>query len=334
MRIFLKRSRKALIWFGGGLLALYIIFWIFSLKVYDPELGVSYSPQYARFLGLDAEKTLDAILSDLRPESIRLAVPWSEVERERGTFDFSEIDMMIEKAGASGAHVVLTVGQKVPRWPECYIPAWAGALPQEEKKQALLWYVNETVSRYRDNPTIELWQAGNEPYITFPFGECSLYDIDAVDDEIALIRELDTTREIVVTDSGELSTFRKASFGGDILGTTIYRTIRVKAGLVARYDWIPPAFYKFRARLWGNGYERFFVSELQAEPWYQGDIPTSVGEFAGDETFSNKRFIQNVAYAKRTGASRIYLWGVEWWYFMKERAGDNSYWETAKGVFR
>jgi len=99
------------------LLIIYAGLWVFSFKKYDVELGISYSPQYARFLGLDSGETLDAILSDLKPATIRLAVPWSETEATKGTYDFAEIDEMIKKVGDSGARIILTIGQKVPRLP-------------------------------------------------------------------------------------------------------------------------------------------------------------------------------------------------------------------------
>lgn len=312
----------------------YAFMWAFSFNQYDTELGISYSPGYAQYLGLNSNETFDAILSDLHPSTIRLAAPWRIVEPENGVYDFTEIDSMIRKAGASGAKVVLTVGQKVPRWPECFIPSWAAALGRDEKKAMLMKYVEKTIRRYKDNPTIELWQAENEPFINFPFGECDAYERSFVEDEIALIRKLDPSRQIVVTDSGEVSTYQHASSAGDILGTTLYRTVRVSGAWVLRYDWLPPAYYKMRARLWGNDEQHFFVSELQAEPWFEGDIPKDKAALANDKTFNPERFVSNVEYAKKAGASRTYLWGAEWWYFMKTKQGDARYWDVAKDLFK
>ncbi len=318
----------------GGLVVVYALMWIGSLKTYPTDFGISFSPEYARSLGLDAQETFDAILEDLKPTTVRLAVPWNKVEPEQGVFDYAEVDRLLEKAGTAGSKVVLTVGQKVPRWPECYIPTWAAALPKEEQEQQLLNYVATTINRYKDNPAIELWQAENEAFINFPFGECDAFDRDSVTKEIALIRQLDPTRQIVTTDSGELSTYRVASREGDILGTTLYRTTRVSGGFIVRYDWLPPAFYKLKARLWGNDYEHFFVSELQAEPWFEGGMPSTLEGFMKEKTFSPERFRENIAYAHRVGASRVYLWGAEWWYFMKTKIGDSRYWEVAEELFQ
>ena len=312
----------------------YSFLWVFSFKTYDMTLGISYSPDYARYLGIDHREIFDAILNDLHPASIRLAAPWSKVESSQGAFDFSEIDDMIAKAGAAGSKVVLTVGQKVPRWPECYIPSWAAELGTGEKKVAVLNYMEKTVSHYKNNPTVELWQVENEPFINFPFGECEAYERSFVPEEIALVKKLDPSRQIVVTDSGEISTYHEAAMSGDILGSTLYRTVRVGGDWVFRYDWLPPAYYKMRAQLWGKDPAHFFISELQSEPWFEGDIPKDREILAKDKTFDPKRFTGNVEYARKTGASRTYLWGVEWWYYMKVKIGDDRYWDTAKEVFR
>lgn len=303
----------------------YGAFWLFSFRHYDVTFGVSYSPQHAKYLGFSHDEVYDAILNELKPETIRLAVPWSQVEALDDSYDYEEIDEMLSKVLNTDTKVVLTIGQKVPRWPECYIPSWVAGLSEEKRKEELLEYVRATVSRYKEHPSIEYWQVENEPFIRFPFGECAYFELDSVEDEIKLVKELDPKRLVIVTDSGELSTYRRPSWMGDVLGTTVYRTVRT-FGLVVQYDWLPAAFYKSRARLWGNDQEHFFISELQAEPWFKGDVSVE------QDTFSVKRFDQNIEYAKKVGASRAYLWGVEWWYFMKEKGGDSGYWEKAKEV--
>ncbi|MFA4931278.1 MAG: hypothetical protein WC570_05445 [Patescibacteria group bacterium] len=42
------------------------------------------------------------------------------------------------------------------------------------------------------------------------------------------------------------------------------------------------------------------------------------------------RLEKNFDYASRVGFSRAYLWGVEWWYWMKETNNDPSFWEAVK----
>jgi len=39
-----------------------------------------------------------------------------------------------------------------------------------------------------------------------------------------------------------------------------------------------------------------------------------------------------VAYARRTGAERIYLWGAEWWLYQEHRFGDGQWLEAARAA--
>jgi len=39
-----------------------------------------------------------------------------------------------------------------------------------------------------------------------------------------------------------------------------------------------------------------------------------------------------VSFAKKTGFARQYMWGAEWWYWMKKE-GHNEYWEYGKTIF-
>jgi hypothetical protein len=36
-------------------------------------------------------------------------------------------------------------------------------------------------------------------------------------------------------------------------------------------------------------------------------------------------FRDDIDYARRTGADRVYLWGAEWWLFMREKYGDETW---------
>jgi hypothetical protein len=314
-------------------IVLYSILWMLSSKKYEVKYGISFSHEYAQYLGLDPREVYESILSDLKPDLLRLAVPWSEVERVRGVYDFSNIDYFISRSQKANAKVILVVGQKVPRWPECYIPEWTKTLTKEEHQKAVLEYVEVTVERYKNNSAIEYWQIENEPFIRFPFGECELFDKEVVHDEVELVKKLDPSREVVITDSGEMSTWRRSSFLGDVLGTTLYRTTRTFGGLIFSYDWLPPAFYKLKARLWGNTEQNFFVSELQAEPWFVDGTTPQTADYSLEKTFSPERFAQNIEYSQKVGASRVYLWGAEWWYFMKAKKADTRYWDYAKELF-
>ncbi len=311
-------------------LLIFILLWAFSFKKYDVDFGVSFSPEYAQSLGLDWRETYEAILDDLKPQYIRLAVPWSLVERNDGQYSYDDIDYLMNQAQSHNAKVVLTIGQKIPRWPECFIPDWTYSMTLEAKNQKLLNYIQTTVERYKNYSSLEYWQVENEPFIPFKFGECTFFNEKIVSSEVGLVHTLDPLRKIIVTDSGELSSWRKASLTGDILGTTLYRTVQNPLGFTIRYVLLPPAFYTVRARLWDNSYDNFFVSELQAEPWFTNSNPTNTSVTIQNKTGSLKQIEKNIEYSHYVGASRVYLWGVEWWYWMKTTQNDSSYWDQIK----
>lgn len=308
----------------------YGLLWVMSIQQYTVTWGVSFNQNHATSLGLDWREAYEAMLDELSPQVIRIAAMWSEVESIRGTYTFDDVDWMMDKAEEYDAKVQLVVGQKAPRWPECHVPEWVKGSTREDAGDALMEYVSTVVERYKQHAALELWQVENEAFIRFEFGECDGFRRDLVRDEVALVRELDPGRKIVMTDSGELSTWRRPSHVGDILGTTLYRIVRTPKGSTFGYDWLPAGFYKLKARVWGKGYDEFYVAELQAEPWFTESDPTETPTEIQEQTMDPDRMKRHIDYATRVGASRVHFWGVEWWYFMKTQRDDARYWDIAK----
>lgn len=302
-----------------------------SRKTYPVVYGASFSQLYAKEIGLDPHEVYGQIMTDLQPSIIRLGAYWSEIEKEKKQYDFSDLDYYMNEAKNNGVKVTLALGQKVPRWPECFFPSWFE--PHEDgAEDAFRAYVTAVVERYKAHEALELWQVENEPFIRFPFGECSAFNESWVMREVALVRSLDSSHPIMVTDSGELGTWVKARKAGDIFGSTLYRVVRTKKGTRVTYDMIPPALYRFKAFVLGVRYpDKFYISELQAEPWFDDGKHVNDTPLARQfETMDAMRFMKHLDVAERTGASRVYVWGVEWWYWLKKVHGDASMWNVAK----
>ena len=308
---------------------LWIVLGVASQKKYPVSYGMSFSDAYAESLGLDAREVYTAMLNELRPKYIRIAANWDEVEAVKGEYDFSTVDWKMDLAKEYGAKVLLVIGQKTPRWPECHIPAWY-EYGTEESKARLLDYVRATVERYKDHEALEVWQVENEPFIRFAFGSCEGYDTEAIYEEIDIVRELDANRDILVSDSGELGLWKKAGQAGDIFGVTVYRIVRSPNGMIFTYDWLPAAFYRYKAKLLGIDMDRFWVVELQGEPWFTDGNPQNTPVEEQEKTMNPKRLAKHIDYTERIGVERAYVWGVEWWYFMKEVYGDARYWELVR----
>lgn len=296
----------------------------------DAKLGVTFSKRYAEDIGLDWKEAFIATLDDLKVRKIRIPIYWDLAEPEEGQYNYSDIDWQLLEASKRDVEIILTVGQKVPRWPECAIPAWASANDQK-RKEALLKFIDTAIERYRDNPEIKYWQIENEPFL--PFGICPDFDVSLLDRELALVRSKNTGKPIIVTDSGELSLWVRAASRADVFGTTMYRTI-YKKGL-GYFDYpIGPRFFHFKYFL--NKIlarqENSIVIELQAEPWISG-YTTNEPLAEQFKSMNSSKLIENVSFARKVGFPEIYLWGVEWWYWLKVNQGHPELWNTAKSLF-
>lgn len=297
----------------------------------DAHLGMTFSARYASDLGLDWKETYVALLDDVGVKKLRLPVYWDLVEREKGVYDYTQIDWQLAEAKKRNVEVILTVGLKVPRWPECHIPSWAND-DKQVRKQGILHFMMKTVERYKGNSEVVKWQVENEPFL--PFGICPDFEVSFLEQEVALVKTLDPSRPVLLTDSGELSLWVGAASRGDEFGTTLYRDIySKKAGGYFTYP-IGPNF--FRAKAWlvrtFAHQNNLMVIELQAEPWASG----WVGNMSLEEQFktmNETKLRENVDYAKRVGFPEIYLWGGEWWYFMKVKKDYPAIWETGKQLF-
>jgi hypothetical protein len=298
-----------------------------------PEWGVTFSPPHAQWLGLDWRATYAALLDDLKVRRLRLSAYWNWVEWPEGQWHFEDLDWQMAQAASRGARVTLAVGRRLPRWPECHVPPWAGALPETRQREAVLAYIRAVVERYRGHPALVEWQVENEPLLTL-FGECPPPDLAFLTREVALVRELDPAHPVLITDSGELSTWMRTVAVGDSLGTTMYRVVWNPILGYLRYDHlIPPALYRVKAFLAGKSIGHMVVAELQAEPWIPGGALMDATLAEQRRSMDAAQFRRNVDAARATGFHEVFLWGGEYWYWLKERKNDPTLWEAARPIF-
>jgi len=315
------------------LLFIFLVFnWPIINRNEQMKIGVAFSPVFSRSLGLNWRENYLAILEDLRVNKIRLVAYWTEIEKEKGVYDFSDLDWQLNEARKRGVEVILAFGIKVPRWPECFIPEFYKQNKQE-REIAILKMEKELIARYRDYKNIKIWQVENEPFL--PFGNCVEGAVDGklVDKEITQTKSLDPTRPIMVTDSGELSLWIAAAKRSDIFGTTLYRVIHKKPLGYFTYP-LGPAFFKIKASLVHllAGEKKIIISELQAEPWG----PTWITEMPIEEQYKSmnpQKLEDIIIYAQKTGFSEAYLWGAEWWYWLKIKQNHPEMWDTAQKIF-
>ncbi len=299
----------------------------------DMKFGVSFSSYFAKDLGLDWKKVYLDILDDLKPKKIRIAAYWPNIEKnDEVEYDFSDLEFQLKEAKERNVEVVLSVGIKVPRWPECHIPE-KYLVNKEERESALLKYEKALFEKYKDFENIKIWQIENEPFLAF--GDCikDATTEELLDKEIAQAREvLNGDAVIMTTDSGELSLWYKAAQKGDIFGTTLYRMVHSPKFGYVTYP-IGPSF--FRIKTWlvraFTGQGNVIISELQAEPWGPKRFD-KMDFYEQEKTMNPEKFREIIVYSQKTNFPEAYLWGAEWWWWLKEAKDKDEMWNEAKKV--
>ncbi len=328
----MRKLGKFLVRFCIFLAVVFLMVWFVSLfapKTNNIQYGLTFSAPYAESLGLNWKDAYASILKDLNPKYVRLSAYWDSVESKKDTYNFDDLDFQINEAENYKTKIVLSVGRRLPRWPECHDPGWIKNLSPSALNTAQLSYVAEVVRHYQDRGNIIAWQVENEPFLS-TFGICPPLDVSLLDQEINLVKQLDPVRPIIITDSGELSWWIHSGSRGDIFGTTFYRY--VFSDVFKRYwtNYIPSLFYRFKGGLLAMLHpgKQIAIMELEAEPWTTAGIPnTSIEEQF--KTMSMDNFNTIVGVAQDTGFSPQYLWGAEWWYYMKQKEHP-EFWERAK----
>jgi len=326
-----------------GILALVLLAIFFCVVIYlflgdipkteNPVFGVVFSQKHSRDLGLNWKSNYLAILNDLGAKELKIITHWDLIEPKENQFDFKDLDWQLVEAEKREVNVMLVIGMKTGRWPECHIPSWAKDLSKERQQEVILRLIQVITTRYKESRPITTWSVENEPLFTF--GDCPWKDKDFVKKEIAMVKSVDSyyKRPIVITDSGEGSLWIEAAKLGDIVGITIYKNVwmsNLKKYFTYQY---PPFYYWIKQKMVKNLFDKEVIcSELQAEPW----CPNLLYNCSLDEqmkTMNIDKFRDNINFAKQTGLSKFYLWGTEWWYWMKEDQGQVQIWEEAKKLF-
>lgn len=298
-------------------------------------VGATFVPRYARYFGLDPKETLKAMMDELGLRQFRLVSYWDEIESTQGIYDFTDLDWQMEMAKAHGADVSLAIGLRQPRWPECHMPEWAAKMPMTEWETKLKDFMKITMERYKDNPALKSYQLENEFFLDV-FGICPDFTRERLVREFEFAKSVDSTRPIIISRSNNALGLPVGGPRPDEFAISVYKRVWDKT-LTKRYIEYPfPAW--FYASLAGGGKlftgKDMIIHELQTEAW----LPDT-GEFMMNDinsipeqnkSLNAERLVDRIRYGEDTGMSEMDLWGVEWWYWRKVKAGDPSLWTTAQ----
>lgn len=329
---------KKLLWFLLALIALSLLTIFLFYRDYKNDsqnekikYGVSFSARQAENFNLNPDEVLTALLDDAGFKRFRLMSYWSDIELQKGNYDFSELDNQINEVTKRGGEISLAIGLRQPRWPECFVPEWAKNMTIDEYKDSLYEFIKVTVGRYKSNPAIISWQLENEFHLNV-FGKCPDHNRRRLIEEYWLVKNLDQSRPIVMTLSNNYFGFPVNDPRPDIFGVSIYSKV-YESRFLNRYVVYPfPSwYYGGRAAItkFLTGRDSF-IHELQLEPWG----PNSIWEMSTEEqdkSMDAKRISRQLNFAGSTGMRTIDLWGGEWWYWRYKVLNDSQPWNIVKG---
>jgi hypothetical protein len=298
------------------------------------SLGTTFIPEYAESFGLDPHQTLNAIFGDLGMRQVRLVSYWSDIEANKGTYDFSQLDWQMAMANQYGAKVSLAIGLRQPRWPECHEPSWLDIknTPTSQWYPELNNYIAAVVDRYRDNPAIGSYQLENE-YFMSVFGECKDFSRQRLVNEFNLVKQHDPKHFVIISRSDNWIGLPLGQPRPDEFGISVYKRVW-DATFTHRYFEYPLPT-KFYAMLAGAGKiltgKDMIIHEMQAEPWTPPGMDIHNAPLSEQfKSMNAERMKGRIAYSEATGMKTIDFWGAEWWYWLKVKQNDPSVWNVVK----
>ena len=310
-------------------------YYIYSQNRLPMTYGVSFIPDYATSLGLNPKQTMQALLN-IGVRQFRLTSYWSDIETAPNHYNFSQLDWEFALANAYHAKIILVVGLRQPRWPECHPPSWINTKASLNTwEPQLLTFMTKVINRYKQNPALEAWQLENE-YFLKGFGDCTNFSRKRLITEDKLLARLDPSHDIIIGRSNNAIGIPMNQPVPNIYSISIYKRVW-DANITHRYLEYPyPAwYYAFLAELQEiHQHKNMIIAELQAEAWPpNGQSIPATTLAVQNQSLNATRLTHRFSFARSTGMKDAILWGAEYWYYRKQVLHDPSLWNVAKQEF-
>ncbi|MBI3914146.1 MAG: beta-galactosidase [Chloroflexi bacterium] len=309
-------------------------------------LGTTFSQLQCRYLGLDFRETFWAI-TNLGLDIVRLCTYWNEIEVDKGEFNFSTIDWIMEKAQEADWQIVLSVGMKTPRWPEFHFPRWVSDkydisrtdIPLDSLPglaEDALAFTHKVVEHLKQCSKIKYWQVENEALNRAPVAGGRYLSDAFVRREIELVKRLSSLQQGILFTFGIDPPFAiqsaelmiKPMFPVvDAVGFDVYVKVATGASIIDYVEASPPFWWNVKR--WRDfvtsEHKEAWIAEAQAEPWEPNKLVAI--EKRNYPSSDPERAIKLASRLTSLGFDPVLLWGCEHWYWHK-RQGNNEWWDA------
>jgi hypothetical protein len=198
--------------------------------------------------------------------------------------------------------------------------------------------VAAVIDHVASSSAIDTWEADNEPYLPSWRADEWTLGRDFVRDEVRMIHEHDPGGRLVLVNHGQVwvtdHNWKAALQDGDAFGVSLYpfRDYELfgKTFVVPINELGPMTpNYAAQARAAHASGRPFYITEMQAEPFLNADLRL-VSPANPAVNLTPAYFRRNIDYARRAGATRVYLWGAEWWLYELDHFGDRTWWDLGR----
>ena len=293
-----------------------------SVKFTPARLGLTINFRNFGWYDLDRNEALQQLLA-LPVEHVRIPIPFDIVERQKGQFDFSTTDEVVQKAKEHKKTIHFQFGAKTAAGKEVNLPEWLlDEMPELNKpgpldihpkfREYTMEYLEQSASRYlpkvEGRGAIYVENEGhnrrlpltNYRYITQPFHR----------EEVALVKTIDPFRRPIIQNIpdtiGETFTLLKRD-DIDIVGFNIYDqaeffNLPIPKSIYKEGYW---AGVKFLARLVEFFGKQRDIPERQSNYWLNG-AKEPVYPFSIEKFLEGMLRLQNIM-----PEAIVFLWDVE-----------------------
>ena len=294
------------------------------------RFGITFSHIHLNYLKIPIDGALDLVL-EMGFSHLRLGSYWQELEKNKGVYNFSKLEDLLNRCEKTEQKVIMNVGVKSPRWREFYWPRYLKEknFNNSEARKRTLLFIEKLVKTLKKFSCITHWQVENEPLD--PSGpENIAVPIDFLIQEVELVRKFDNRPNIMTLWADDLESrklFPEVLPISDVIGLDIYYKRFMKSDKGKSFYEGPRTNDNYLREIIKTSPKEVIITELQAEPWEKDEK----GYLSKNpESMSPELLENNLKKALSLGVKEVLLRGFEYWYYLK-RQGDNRYLKVIKG---